>query len=412
MDVDKFAKALSRRRLIGSSLAALVATLPMRAAAQDATPEPATEEPTIEPTATLEPTMEPTATSTPVPPTNTATATRTPTQAPTQTPVPGLPLCSAALHGSYTAVGPDGQTYATWHPLVDTEHGGPCTHGHEHGTNPAHLHPSWIPLFGYTAAKHGMAEAHVGFKVAVVSGDRGPRSGMLYHMGTASLNRVCVRHHTMAFAFLNPNGTLGAEINFMGDFGPAIHNDSQVALTPPACPNQASTGGSTGVRQLPGPSGNQGYEPWRQASWLAGSNPRVPATKLGLIGGMTFNARNSVVVCNRIPQCDAPLTPNTVAKRTGTNRFVTPNDNCHLDASKAIATGTFYTDPSGRNLRQATDPDAVRQFITPGLFAYWSCSGHASGRSQGRMLVCPASDGYDINEVINGVLAVTPGTPN
>jgi hypothetical protein len=523
VDFDRLAVALSRRRLMGSSLAAAVATLPMRAFAQESssvtrfvlvdadtdqdigvlsdgavidpalfpvnvraetTPEnvgpvaffvdgalartennpvyalfgntgsnyepgafapgghtlaaeianggtglsvsfsvgvPATETP--EPTATPVPpthTPEPTTTNTPVPPTETPTleptATNTATAQPTNTPTQqaGLAICSQALHDSYVATGPDGNAYATWHPLVDTENGQPCTHRHEHGTNPAHLHPSWVPLFGYTAAKHGMPEAHVGFKVAVVQGTLGPRSGMLYHQGTASLNRVCVRHHTMGFAFLAADGSLGAEINFMGDFGKAVHNDTftvdpgNATLTPTACPNQGSTGGSTGLRQIPGPSGTQGYEPWRMGSWLAGSNPRVPATRLGLIGGMTFNVRTGIANCNDLYGCNTPK----LTGRTGANRFVTPNDACHLDASKAIATGVFYTDPSGRNLRQASDPDAVRQFVTPGLKTFWSCSGHATGRSQGRMLVCGESDGYDINETINGVSAIPPNGPN
>jgi hypothetical protein len=529
MDFDRLAVALSRRRLIGSSLAAAVATLPMRAFAQDGprvdrfvlvdagtdtdvgefwdgyvldpaafpnglnvraatVPEnvgpvaffldgalartennpvyalfgntgsnyepgsfspgshiltaeianggtglsvsftvasPATETP--EPTATATPvpptnTPEPTATNTPLPPTETptpvptetptATATNTATNTPTQQ--AGLAICSQAKHDSYVATGPDGNAYATWHPLVDTENGQPCTHRHEHGTNPAHLHPSWVPLFGYTAAKHGMPEAHVGFKIAVVSGDLGRRSGMLYHQGTAGLARVCVRFHTMGFGFLNADGSLGADINFMGDFGAAVHNDTftndpaNSALRPDACPNQSSTGGSTGLRQIPGPGGTQGYEPWRMGSWLAGSNPRVPATKLGLIGGMTMNVRTGIANCNDLYGCNTPK----LTGRTGANRFVTPNDGCRIDASKAIATGVFYTDPSGRELRQASDPDAVRQFVAPGIATPWSCSGHATGRSQGRMLVCGQSDGYDINETINGVSAIPPNGPN
>lgn len=47
--------------------------------------------------------------------------------------------CTAALHASYQAVGPDGKIYPTWHPaqVVDPATGELCTFGHEHGTDPA-----------------------------------------------------------------------------------------------------------------------------------------------------------------------------------------------------------------------------------------------------------------------------------
>lgn len=47
--------------------------------------------------------------------------------------------CPAALHASYTATGPDGKVYPTWHPaqVIDPATGVLCSFGHEHGDDPA-----------------------------------------------------------------------------------------------------------------------------------------------------------------------------------------------------------------------------------------------------------------------------------
>ena len=47
--------------------------------------------------------------------------------------------CPAALHDSYSVVGPDGKLYPTWHPprVIDPATGELCSFGHEHGRNPA-----------------------------------------------------------------------------------------------------------------------------------------------------------------------------------------------------------------------------------------------------------------------------------
>lgn len=47
----------------------------------------------------------------------------------------GPDTCSAAIHDQYSAVGPDGLRYPTWHPPVDPATG--CTFGHEHGRDPS-----------------------------------------------------------------------------------------------------------------------------------------------------------------------------------------------------------------------------------------------------------------------------------
>ncbi|MCQ1954741.1 hypothetical protein [Arthrobacter sp. zg-Y238] len=94
--------------------------------------------------------------------------------------------CSKELHASYTALGPDGKIYPTWHPaqVTDPATGTLCTFGHEHGADPAssdiygwvvdHLTPedtdggkTGIPfgyaseaLMTYGASHEGMAMRH------------------------------------------------------------------------------------------------------------------------------------------------------------------------------------------------------------------------------------------------------------
>ena len=94
--------------------------------------------------------------------------------------------CSKELHAEYTALGPDGKIYPTWHPaqVIDPATGTLCTFGHEHGADPAgsdiyawvveHLTPedadggkTGIPfgyaseaLMTYGASHEGMAMRH------------------------------------------------------------------------------------------------------------------------------------------------------------------------------------------------------------------------------------------------------------
>jgi hypothetical protein len=70
-------------------------------------------------------------------------------------------LCSPSVHDQYVTVGPDGQTYPTWHPLVDPLLG--CVFGHEHGNDPStSAANSDPPPFGYVVGQIGMTEAHAG----------------------------------------------------------------------------------------------------------------------------------------------------------------------------------------------------------------------------------------------------------
>jgi hypothetical protein len=78
--------------------------------------------------------------------------------------------CTKEQHDAYSATGPDGKQYPTWHPPV---HPSGCTFGHEHGSNPAEssLNSLGPILFGYVSEQMSHAEGghrhedHVGHKV-------------------------------------------------------------------------------------------------------------------------------------------------------------------------------------------------------------------------------------------------------
>lgn len=75
--------------------------------------------------------------------------------------------CSAALHASYSAIGPDGKRYPTWHAptVVDPATGRTCTFGHEHGDDPASSDLyDWA--LDYFAPPGGAAEPGVPFGLA------------------------------------------------------------------------------------------------------------------------------------------------------------------------------------------------------------------------------------------------------
>jgi hypothetical protein len=61
-----------------------------------------------------------------------------------------MDTCTPEIHNRFTAVGPDGKVYPTWHPPTDPQTG--CTFGHEHGRDPrgSDLYDDLSPLlFAY-----------------------------------------------------------------------------------------------------------------------------------------------------------------------------------------------------------------------------------------------------------------------
>ena len=272
--------------------------------------------------------------------------------------IEGLPPCSNAVHASYVTTGPDGKSYATWHPQFDIVRG--CYHSHEHGTNPDMFLQGYRPAYGYTASKHMMNEPHVGFKNYVFDDGFGRRWLVVHHFGTSGLGRACERFHTVDIAVVSSNGGSPlAEVHFLGDFGEAISSVGLKPLTPNACPHQsgeARAAGSTGQRRIPVKTeGTITYEPWRM------DRRTIPGIQFVNGYGMTFNTRHPIVGCK-------DLTCNEVAPTAaghGNLRIFKIVGMFGFPSRPATdpASGTFYTDPMGQKLLSENDPHAVKQYI-------------------------------------------------
>jgi len=169
------------------------------------------------------------ATATPAP-TPVPTDVPTPVPTPVQTPVAVQPVdlpsmlgtCPASVHDAYVTVGPDGNTYRTWHPqTVTMPDGGTCTFAHEHGDDPrTSSADNSLPAFGYIGAQAGLNEPHEGFKVYVVNrGERNDEgrtaqvdSRIVVHMTTGrplpgmTGGRFTMPFHSLEYDMIAPDG--------------------------------------------------------------------------------------------------------------------------------------------------------------------------------------------------------------
>lgn len=157
-----------------------------------------------------------------------------------------LGTCPLEVHDRFTAIGPDGRTYRTWHPVsVSIDPGNPespqCTFAHEHGDPP---HPDAPPpLFGYAAFHAGMNAQitdHTAYKVFThrIGGQTGwetpepervrPDWDMMVwlHMGTASASRLTTRWHEVGFWSRDMQDRI-TEIHLLADTGTAADGCGQ-----------------------------------------------------------------------------------------------------------------------------------------------------------------------------------------
>ena len=262
------------------------------------------------------------------------------------TPTPNAP-CPVWLHDRYRALGPDGMDYPTWHPQIDPVYW--CSFGHEHGSRPA---AGYVPLYGYTASRHGMSEPHAGFKTYTIA-DGAARWTITQHFGTSGLGRACTRFHTVDVGY-TVSGVLKADLHFMGDFGNGVTSFGQTA-SDIGCPGgqdklraQGLTGGTRVLLRSP----NNGYEPWRvDLSHLI----------LGFGGpGLTFDTGDAQTAC-------ADTACSRMVRRDGewgADHRVTINRPLSLSS---LHSGVFYTNPEGRTIEDKNAPGATRQYIQQGL---------------------------------------------
>jgi hypothetical protein len=293
--------------------------------------------------------------------------------------------CPAWVHDQYVAVGPDGQTYRTWHSQIDPRYW--CYFGHEHGSNPAYFHADYKPLYGYSASKHpNMEEAHNGFKsLHVVSG--GYNWFWTIHMGSSGTKRICTEHHTLDLAVAQ-NGTIVADLHSMASFGQSVLNfNISQPITPAECPDQGvsylnrTNGVPYGQKQIPAPDPARngqiiGYEPWR---------PDLTKTVLGWHERpMLVNNTDPMLVCND-HYCAQPITTGN----KGTARFYQGFD--FRLRSGIQNSGVFYTNPEATAFTAADDPMALRQYLAAGLSAATADDMCADHLGWGKPFTCPAS---------------------
>ncbi|WP_148225929.1 Ig-like domain-containing protein [Allomeiothermus silvanus] len=294
--------------------------------------------------------------------------------------------CPDWVHDQYMVKGFDGKMYRTWHPQIDPVYW--CYFGHEHGSDPSQLPGLKAAMdrgdlraaFGYVSTKAGKDEPHTGFKLFAYDDRQGHDWLIQFHIGTGGRGRLCTRYHEYNLWVVDhSSGELLAELHYMTDTGPALDasatgtpDDPSKANTtrykPEGCPDNLSIPmtGENGRRRIPRIDRN-GYETWQ---------PSLPST-LGLFGGRGYNTDNPQTRCSASydaqgnPTCDQ-MVRSPSDYDWGENRWFIIADGATtgfgIDASKALATGVFYTDPYGQRLLPSSDPTAVRQYIKPGLF--------------------------------------------
>jgi hypothetical protein len=183
--------------------------------------------------------------------------------------------CSPAEHDRYTTVGPDGKTYATWHPANDPATG--CSFGHEHGRDPhgSNLYATIgdVP-FGYANARLDVYDAanprhedHVGHKIEWMNGVALQRTldgtrvpiGVTcdflikIHQGTHSPDAFTNNLHEIAYHVTCSDGaelhaTLLSAIGRPGEF---VRSCDKKTVVKAGTPTPANSPAGNGVRLIP-----------------------------------------------------------------------------------------------------------------------------------------------------------------
>ncbi len=182
--------------------------------------------------------------------------------------------CTAAVHNSYSVVGPDRKVYPTWHPPVDPVTG--CSFGHDHGRDPrgSALYAEVGPIpFGYANEQldvydpaNPRHEDHFGHKVewenGVLMHFGSAAAGSLFeircdvlaklHQGTHSKDAFTNNLHELAYHIRCTDGTrlditLLAAIGDPGQFDRSC--DGTPVVVGPATPANSPSGG--GRRIIP-----------------------------------------------------------------------------------------------------------------------------------------------------------------
>lgn len=185
----------------------------------------------------------------------------------------GTDTCSKEIHDKYSAIGPDGYLYPTWHPPFDPETG--CSFGHEHGRDPrgSDIFKDVGPIpFGYAnqaldtwdplTQRH---EDHVGHKVEWENDVHlrfdGGAGAVLdvtcdvlvkLHQGTHSRDAFTNNLHELAYHIRCNDGTamsvtLMAAIGKPGEFVSSCDRERHITVGTASPANSPSGGGKRAI---------------------------------------------------------------------------------------------------------------------------------------------------------------------
>jgi hypothetical protein len=337
--------------------------------------------------------------------------------------------CTQEQHDAYSAVGPDGKRYPTWHPPVDLATG--CTFGHEHGRDPSTspLSADGPVLFGFVAeqARAGVHshrhEDHVGYKVEVANGARfSPSSAALskayivppvcdvlttMHQGTHSPDAFTNNLHEQTTRVRCDNGW-AFDLQLLSAVGAAgtatIRCPDRVTSTgtptPPDSPVRApwSPRGSMGHRFIPGVECVEGSRPNTFEIWKTQNVITAPGGAMAARFAWYWSVSNpsrywaldglrrTVDQCYRVVAGAFQVISNpclTLRARygtatpiawdsehspfKGTQRGVRLND---FQLYHASGPEVFYTDVLGQNASVTPFPGSVRQYVRNGSYPY------------------------------------------
>ena len=342
------------------------------------------------------------------------------------TPGPG-DTCTVADHNRYSALGPDGKLYPTWHPPVDPATG--CTFGHEHGRDPrgSSLYGEAGPiLFGYANEQldvhdpNGMRhEDHVGHKIEwendVTLGFNSEVADALLeircdilaklHQGSHSKDAFTNNVHELVYHVQCSEGTrFGITmLTAIGEGGEFVRRcqETHIAAGSPTPLNSPDGGGK---RRIPDrscveqfmlvPDGERSSfgqalrESWEVSDQVRTENGRRlvsfnPYFNVALPSRFHDPAAPDLVgrpidVCYEVTPdgrsasggpCDDSTSDGQVAgvtyddPRSVFNGVVRDMDINNITVSNLEGPETWYTDPYGKNARTGPFPGSIRQYI-------------------------------------------------
>lgn len=293
----------------------------------------------------------------------------------------GLPvgpdqLCPATVHDLYTTIGPDGNTYPTWHPVYDRRHS--CAFDHEHGSDPADyvgIDAAGLPAFGYTAAQAGVTESHAGYKIYVSNDDLNGHAWMITaHQDTSTPERVLQQYHTLDWHISSTTGQPLVSLHVLADFGSAYANCVPGEVISPAqTPNPYQVSQQRSV-VTSGCAASTAYESWVAAVNIAGVFEASPL--LDVQNPVTavdpHNISAQYPVCqfrSDDDRCDPPDLPGAAPWRGTIRGVVHPGQYVHNTGEEIL-----FTDAFGAPVDQGA-PGAILQFLTSAGWDTRDCCG-------------------------------------